>query len=107
MTVLDTFKSEFLLTTVCVDMTQSNCSLVPFQWFSACCLCEDVCDVMRGFCPFVLRDVLLPLAPEATDIVVARVSGVPDHGGMRMLSPLSYRSKSPVTSQTPGLPCMT
>ena len=48
MTVLDTIKSEFLLTTVCVDMSQSNCSLVPFQCFSACCLCEDFCYVMRG-----------------------------------------------------------
>ena len=48
-TVLNTFKSELLLTTVCVDMSYSNCSLVSLQCFSACCLCKDVRNVVRGF----------------------------------------------------------
>ena len=51
MTVLDTFKSEFLLTSVCVDMSQSHCSLVPFQCFSACCLCVKM-RCYAWFSPF-------------------------------------------------------
>ena len=92
---------------MCVDMSQSNCSLcrssvpLPAAFVRMSATLNVVFDL------FVLRDVLLPLAPEATDIVFACVSGVPNHGGMRMLSPLSYRSKSPVTSQPQDLPCMT
>ena len=40
---------------------------------------------MLGFRSFVLRDVLLPLVPEATDNVFARVFGVLNHVGTRML----------------------
>ena len=49
MTVLNTFKSVLLLTAVCVDMSLSNCSLVSVQRFSACCLCKNVRNVVRGF----------------------------------------------------------
>ena len=47
--MLNALKSELLLTTVCDDMSQSNCSLVSFQCFSACCLCENVRNDVRGF----------------------------------------------------------
>ena len=48
--MLDIFKSEFLLTTVSVDRSQSNCSLVSFLCFSDCCLFVRMSAMfVRGF----------------------------------------------------------
>ena len=71
--MLDTFKSEFLLTAVCVDMSQSNCSLLCRSSVSlpAFVRMSAMSCVVLTFCA---ERCAAATRPEATDIVYARVS---------------------------------